>query len=80
MRSKISPNMDVLIFIGSTSAFFYIYMVHKAFTDPEIIKNYLFFENSCYYNNSSIIGNVLEKKSVKKRNKCYQGLKNLTKM
>ena len=72
-----APNMDVLIFIGSTSAFFYSIYGSLAFTDPEIIKNYLFFETAATIITLVLLGNVLEKKSVKKTTSAIKDLTNL---
>ncbi len=59
------PNMDVLIFIGSSSAFIYslagiyLYDAHK-------VHNYLFFETTATIISLVLLGNVLEHRSVKK--------------
>ena len=72
-----APNMDVLIFIGSTSAFFYSIYGSLAFTEPEMIKNYLFFETAATVITLVLLGNVLEKKSVKKTTSAIKDLTNL---
>jgi P-type Cu+ transporter len=56
------PNMDVLIFIGSSAAFFY--SIYGSFLlDPQ---DYLFFETTATIITLVLLGNVLEHKSVQK--------------
>lgn len=60
------PNMDVLIFTGSSAAFFYsIYgwLINYGTTE---VHHYLFFETSATIITLVLLGNVLEHKSVKK--------------
>ena len=60
------PNMDVLIFTGSSAAFFYsIYGWLINYGTPEA-HNYLFFETTATIITLVLLGNVLEHKSVKK--------------
>jgi len=57
-----TPNMDVLIFIGSSAAFFY--SIYGSFLlDPQ---DYLFFETTATIITLVLLGNVLEHKSVQK--------------
>lgn len=56
------PNMDVLIFIGSFSAYVYSFYGTIILNDP----NYLFFETSASIITLVLFGNVLEHRSVKK--------------
>ena len=59
------PNMDVLIFIGSTSAFIYsIIGIWLHYGTPEI-HNYLFFETAATIISLVLLGNVFEHRSVK---------------
>ncbi|MDA9808416.1 cation-translocating P-type ATPase [Flavobacteriales bacterium] len=59
-------NMDVLIFTGSSAAFFYsIYGWLINFGTPAV-HHYLFFETSATIITLVLLGNVLEHKSVKK--------------
>ena len=60
------PNMDVLIFTGSSAAFFYsIYGWLINYGTPAV-HHYLFFETSATIITLVLLGNVLEHKSVKK--------------
>ena len=59
------PNMDVLIFIGSTAAFVYSIYGWVLFSS-EHAHNYLFFETTATIITLVLLGNVLEHKSVKK--------------
>lgn len=68
------PNMDVLIFIGSSAAFFYslagIYMYHGTHE----VHNYLFFETASTIISLVLLGNVLEHRSVKQTTTAIQEL------
>ena len=60
------PNMDVLIFTGSSAAFFYsIYGWLINYGTPAV-HHYLFFETSATIITLVLLGNVMEHKSVKK--------------
>jgi len=60
------PNMDVLIFTGSSAAFFYsIFGWLINYGTPEV-HHYLFFETTATIITLVLLGNVLEHKSVKK--------------
>ncbi|TVR79916.1 MAG: cadmium-translocating P-type ATPase [Chitinophagaceae bacterium] len=60
------PNMDVLIFIGSTAAFVYSLAGTIAFWGTPEVGNYLFYETSAMIITLVLMGNVLEQKAVKK--------------
>jgi len=60
------PNMDVLIFIGSTAAFIYSIYGWILFGSTAEGHNYLFFETTATIITLVLLGNVLEHKSVKK--------------
>ena len=68
------PNMDVLIFIGSSAAFFYslagMYMYHGTHE----VHNYLFFETTTTIISLVLLGNVLEHRSVKQTTTAIQEL------
>ena len=68
------PNMDVLIIIGSTSAFFYslIGMINY-YNSPEI-HNYLFFETTATIITLVLLGNVIEDKSVRQTGSAVREL------
>ena len=53
------PNMDVLIFIGSTSAFIYSIYGWIIFGNNEEAHNYLFFETTAMINNLVLLDNLL---------------------
>ncbi len=71
------PNMDVLIFIGSSSAFIYslagmyLYDAHEA-------HNYLFFETTATIISLVLLGNVLEHRSVKQTTSAIKDLSALS--
>ena len=59
------PNMDVLIFIGSTSAFIYSLAGTLTYWGTPEAANYLFFETSATIVTLVLLGNVIEHRSVK---------------
>lgn len=65
LKSRV-PNMDVLIFIGSSSAFFYSIYGWIIFKGTLNIHNYLFFETTATIITLVILGNLLEQRSIKK--------------
>jgi Cu+-exporting ATPase len=66
------PNMDVLIFIGSTSAFIYSLVG----TIENLGERYLFYETAATIITLVLLGNVFEKRSV---NQTTSAVKNLIK-
>ena len=58
--------MDVLIFIGSSAAFFYSIYGWVIFGETLEVYNYLFFETAATIITLVLLGNVLEHKSVQK--------------
>jgi len=60
------PNMDVLIFIGSSAAFFYSIYGWLIFGGTAEMHHYLFFETAATIITLVLLGNVLEHKSVLK--------------
>ncbi len=73
------PNMDVLIFIGSTAAFFYsLTGVVLHYGTPEV-HNYLFFETTSTIISLVLLGNVLEHRSVQKTTSAIKDLSHLQK-
>jgi Cu+-exporting ATPase len=69
------PNMDVLIFIGSTSAF--IYSLIGTFFFAENAAEYLFYETAATIITLVLLGNVLEHRSVKKTSSAIGELSKL---
>lgn len=68
------PNMDVLIFTGSSAAFFYsIYGWLINYGTPEV-QHYLFFETTATIITLVLLGNVLEHRSVKKTTTAIRDL------
>ncbi len=59
------PNMDVLVFIGSTSAFVYSLSGMYLYIGTHEIHNYLFFETTATIITLVLLGNVFEHRSVK---------------
>ncbi|QTN39464.1 cadmium-translocating P-type ATPase [Cryomorphaceae bacterium] len=73
------PNMDVLIFIGATSAFGYsLYGVIRHWGSPEL-HQYLFFETAATIITLVLLGNVIEKRSVRRTTDAIKGLQGLQK-
>ena len=68
------PNMDVLIFIGSTAAFFYSIYGWIIFGETVEIHNYLFFETTATIITLVLLGNLLEKKSIQKTTTAIKDL------
>ena len=73
LKSRI-PNMDVLIFIGSTAAFFYSIYGWIIFGKTVEIHNYLFFETTATIITLVLLGNLLEKKSIQKTTTAIKDL------
>jgi Cu+-exporting ATPase len=71
------PNMDVLIFMGAASALFYSVFGTFYFAGSHEVHNYLFYETGATIITLVLMGNVLEKRSVKKTTYALQGLVNL---
>jgi P-type Cu+ transporter len=59
------PNMDVLIFIGSTSAFIYSIIGAWMYYGTHEAHNYMFFETTATIITLVLLGNVFEHRSVK---------------
>jgi Cu+-exporting ATPase len=59
------PNMDVLIFIGSTSAFIYSLVGMYLYQGSSLLHNYLFFETTATIITLVLLGNLFEHRSVK---------------
>ena len=71
------PNMDVLIFIGSTSAFLYSLIGWIIFNNTSQVYNYMFFETCATIITLVLFGNLLEHNSIKK---TTSSISDLTKM
>lgn len=68
------PNMDVLIFIGSSAAFFYSLAGIYMYQGTHLVHNYLFFETASTIISLVLLGNVLEHRSVKQTTTAIQEL------
>ena len=68
------PNMDVLIFIGSSAAFFYSLYGWWYFLGTNEVHDYLFFETSATIITLVLLGNVLEHRSVKQTTTALKDL------
>jgi len=68
------PNMDVLVTIGSVAAFVYSIAGMILYQNPEEAKNYLFFETSATIITLVLLGNIIEKRSVKKTTSALKEL------
>lgn len=69
IRSGI-PNMDVLIFVGATAAFIYSLIG----TINQLGANYLFYETTATIITLVLLGNVFEKRSIKKTTSAIKDL------
>src|ERR1035437_5315049 len=68
------PNMDVLVFIGSSAAFFYSLAGIYMYQGSHEVHNYLFFETTTTIISLVLLGNVLEHRSVKQTTTAIQEL------
>jgi Cu+-exporting ATPase len=71
------PNMDVLIFIGSTAAFIYSVAGIILFGSGPESHRYMFFETSATIITLVLLGNVLEHRSVKQTTSAIRELSKL---
>ena len=71
-----SPNMDVLIFIGSSAAFVYS-LIGTFSSNPTESSNYLFYETASTIITLILLGNVLEHRSVKQTTSAIKDLNQL---
>jgi Cu+-exporting ATPase len=71
------PNMDVLIFMGAASALFYSVFGTFYFAGSHEVHLYLFYETGATIITLVLMGNVLEKRSVKKTTYALQSLAKL---
>jgi P-type Cu+ transporter len=69
------PNMDVLIYVGSTAAFIYSLIGTYLFYGTHEIHNYLFYETSATIVTLVLLGNLLEQRSVKQTTSIVDELK-----
>ena len=69
-----APNMDVLIFIGSASAFFYSSWGACMFYGTAETHNFLFFETSASIISLVLLGNLLEHRSITKTTSAIKDL------
>lgn len=72
-----SPNMDVLITLGSSSAFFYSLAGTILFFGTEEMYNYLFFETAATIITLVLLGNVMEHRSIQKTTSAIHELSKL---
>ena len=70
-------NMDVLITLGSFSAFLYSLIAWYLYNGSDLISNYLFFETAATIITLVLLGNIIEKRSLKK---TQSALTHLTKI
>jgi Cu+-exporting ATPase len=73
------PNMDVLIFIGSMSAFAYSLVGTLQYIGTPEVANYLFYETAATIITLVLLGNVLEHRSVKQTTTAISELSELQK-
>ena len=73
LRSGV-PNMDVLITIGSSSAFIYSIWGTIAYQGSEKANDFLFFETAATIITLVLLGNVIEQRSVKQTGSAIKSL------
>ncbi|MBN8703682.1 MAG: cation-translocating P-type ATPase, partial [Bacteroidetes bacterium] len=73
----LAPNMDVLIAIGSSSAFIYSLAGYVLYKNTHLVHNYLFFETAASIITLVLLGNYIEHKSVKKTTTAIKDLTDL---
>ena len=71
------PNMDVLIFIGSSAAFFYSLTGTIMYAGTSLVDDYLFYETAAVIITLVLLGNLLEQKSVRKTTTAIEDLARL---
>ncbi len=71
------PNMDVLIVLGSTMAFLYSIAGMILFSGTEEVHRYLFFETAATIITFVLLGNIIEKRSLKKTVSALEELSKL---
>ncbi len=76
LKSKV-PNMDVLIIIGTTAAFFYSLTGNLLFWGAPEAHNFLFFETTATIITIVLLGNVLEHRSVKQTTTAIKELNSI---
>jgi len=74
------PNMDVLIMMGTTAAFFYSIVGSLMFHGTAEAHNYLFFETTATIITLVLLGNVLEHRSVKQTTTAIKELSSIQKL
>jgi len=72
-----APNMDVLVFIGSSAAFIYSIWGSISYYGQAEMHNYLFFETSATIVTLILLGNVLEHRSIQKTTTAIKDLNKL---
>lgn len=72
-----APNMDVLIFLGSFSAFIYSVWGSVVFEGLPEQKNYLFFETAATIITLVLLGNLIEKRAVTRTTTAIEELNKL---
>ena len=73
------PNMDVLIFIGSTAAFGYSLYGTLTNWGTDTVHQYMFFETAAAIITLVLLGNLIEKRSVRKTTDAIDSLQKLQK-
>ncbi len=73
------PNMDALIFIGSSAAFGYSLYGSLRYWGTAEVDQYLFFETAATIITLVLLGNLIEKKSVRRTADAIESLRKLQK-
>lgn len=74
-----SANMDVLIFIGASSAFIYSLVGTLMHYGTHLIHDYLFYETAATIITLVLLGNLIEERSVERTTTSLKSLMNLAK-
>ena len=72
-----APNMDVLIFLGSASAFVYSIWGMLEYAETAEAANYMFFETAATIITLVLLGNLFEKRAVKRTTTSIEELNRL---
>ncbi len=79
LKSKL-PNMDVLIMMGTTAAFFYSVVGSILYWGTLEAHNFLFFETAATIITLVLLGNLIEHRSIKQTNTAIKELSSIQKL
>ncbi len=73
----LDPNMDVLIILGSSMAFLYSVIGMVLYGGTEVVHRYLFFETASTIITFVLLGNIIEKRSLRRTVSILEDLNRL---